>query len=289
MAKSSSLATSAVYAALRTRHRAGVALTDPASPIDIAERIGVSVSFMRTPSMEGMFVRAPHPQIILSSLRPPGRINFTCAHELGHHWFGHAAHVDATSEDEPLLLANASDEYQANAFASSLLMPKTAVQHGFVSRGVDAQGASPRQFLAIAHWLGVGYTTLVHHAYRNLGIIDAEVAPQLLRQTPREIVQGELDKPLTGAVVVVDRAWRGSAIDLQVGDVAIVDGDLESSGECVQLRPLGSARTAVEAVRPGTGHLDGGAGWSAYVRVRRFQFEGRSIFRHLEEEADGDG
>jgi len=270
------------------RYRAGVALTDPASPIDIAERIGVSVWFLRTPSMEGMFLQTPHPQILLSALRPLGRINFTCAHELGHHWFKHVAHVDLNADEEPLLLANTEDEFQANAFATSLLMPKTAVQHGFVKRTANPANASPRQFLAIAHWLGVGYTTLVHYANINLSLISDAQASALLRHKPKKIVEHELDTPSTGAVVVVDRAWRTRAIDMQVGDVAIVDGQLEFSGECVHLRHKTAKHTLVQAIRPGTGHLDGGAGWSAYVRVRPFQFEGRSIFRHLEEEADAD-
>lgn len=282
-------ARSAAYAALRLRYRAGIALTDPASPIDIAEKVGIQVWFLKAPSMEGMFVQAPDPQILLSSLRPAGRINFTCAHELGHHWFGHGAHVDLETHDEGLLTADAEDEFQANSFASALLMPKTTVQHGFVKRKTSPTEASPRQILAVAHWLGVGYTTLIHHLQKTLHLVGDDRAVELLKKQPRRIIERELDRAVDGSVFIVDRAWVAKPIDLQVGDVAIVEGNVETTGSCVRIRAALDTATLVEAVNPGTGHVDGGAGWSTYIRVRRFEFEGRSIFRHLEEEANGDG
>lgn len=284
---SSQLGRSAAYAALRVRHRAGIALTDPADPVDIAESIGVQVWYRRLPSMEGMFIQTPAPQILLSSLRPAGRTNFTCAHELGHHWFGHAAHVDARVDGSPLLLADNEDEFQANAFATSLLMPKTTTQHGFVRCGTTPNDATPRQVLAVAHWLGVGYSTLVHHLHRNLGLLDDGCAALLLKKQPKGIVGDELGGA-TGGFVVVDRFWRARPIDLQVGDVAIVEGHVAVTGACVSISSTSGDRALVQAECPGTGHLNGGAGWSSYVRVRRLEFEGRSIFKHLEDEADAE-
>ena len=75
-------------------------------------------------------------------------------------------HVDVETGGEPLLLADSEDEYQANALASSLLMPKTTVQHGFVRRSVNPGSVSPRQILAVAHWLGVGFSTRLHAPWR---------------------------------------------------------------------------------------------------------------------------
>lgn len=283
------LARSAASAALKLRHRGGIALTDPASPIDIAEKIGVQVQFLRTKSMEGMFVESPEPQILLSTMRPTGRINFTCAHELGHRWFGHTAHVDVQSGHSPLLLADSEDEFQANAFASSLLMPKTTVQHGFVRRSTSPSTATPRQILAVAHWLGVGYSTLVHHLQRSLRLIDAGPAKALLTLQPKQILRPEINRDITGSAFVVDRAWTNKALDMEVGDVAIVEGAASVNGACVSVVEREENRTLVKAIAPGTGHIDGGAGWSTYVRIRRYQFEGRSIFRHMEEEPDADG
>jgi len=74
-------------------------------------------------------------------------------------------------------------------------------------------------------------------------------------------------------------------VDIEVGDVVVLDPPISASGACVRIEELGS-RVIVVAVKPGTGHLDGGVGWATYVRVRRSRFEGRSIFRHLEEADD---
>lgn len=236
--------------------------------------------------MEGMFVQLPEPQIVLSSLRPLGRIHFTCAHELGHHWFGHSTHVDLEASDKPLLLADSGDEYQANAFASSMLMPKTAVQHGFVRRETNPAEASPRTMLAVAHWLGVGYTTLALHLERNLRLISQQRSNSLRKKTPKQIVASEVPGGHSGSTFVVDRAWTRRALDMQVGDLAIVDGEVAVSGSCVTTEATDTGTTLVHAAAPGAGHLNGGKGWSLDVRVSRHQFEGRSVFRHLEESPD---
>lgn len=286
MSDRQNLAQKAVMEALRVRQRVGLGLTDPANPIDIAEKLGVQVWFEKIPSGEGVLIRAPHPLILLSSLRPSGRIAFTCAHELGHHRFNHAGHVDLV-DDEPLLRENSDDEYQANQFAAYLLMPKTTVQHGFTERGVQPETASPRVVLAVAHWLGVGYATLVYHLQYNLRLLTHSRAQALLKLTPKEIVGDVAGERRSGAAAfLVDRVWRGRAIDMEVGDVLILDAPVVTAGECIGVEISDQLRSIVRAVRPGMGHIDGGDGWGTYVRVRRARFEGRSIFRHLEEVAD---
>lgn len=281
------LASKAAAEALRVRLRAGLGLTDPASPIDIVERLGVQVWFQQLPSAEGMLIRAPHPVILLSSLRPAGRIGFTCAHELGHFWFEHPGQVDVV-DDGPVLKEESDDEYQANMFAAYLLMPKTLVQNGFVRRGTTPESAAPLSVLAIAHWLGVGYSTLVHHLRFNLNLISDSRRLELLRHSPKDLVGPLLGqhRSTTKAAVVVDREWRARPVDIEVGDVIILDHPAAASGTCLGLEPLQSGKSLVVGVRPGTGHLESGSGWSTYVRVRRSHFEGRSIFRHLEEPED---
>lgn len=282
-------ARSATSAALKLRYRGGVALTAPASPIDLAEQIGLRVQFLNVRSMEGMLVSEPEPTIVLSSARPMGRINFTCAHELGHHWFGHdGPHVDGRS-DEPLLVSNEADELQANAFAAALLMPKTTVQTGFARRKVRPAEASPLEVLAVAHWLGVGYTTLVHHLHNGLRLLGAERAAQLKKELPKELLKPRIPIDFPGYAFLVDRSWFGRALDLEVGDVAVLSGGIELSGEALTVAVTNAESTVVSAVAPGIAHVDGGMGWSFYVRVRRRRFAGRSIFRHLEEEVEEGG
>lgn len=279
-------AVKAASEALRVRQRVGLALTDPASAIDIAEKLGIQVWFRALPSVEGVLIRAPHPVILLSSLRPAGRISFTCAHELAHYWLNHAGHIDVL-DDNPVLREDNEDEYQANMFAAYLLMPKTTVQLGFAQREAKPDSALPLTVLAIATWLGVGYTTLVHHLRFNLGLITEERAKALLRRGPKDIVGNLAGERAPGtAAFVVDRAWRARAVDIEVGDIVVLDAPIIASGGCIRLEGGEGSRVRVVAVQPGTGHLDGGGGWATNVRVRRSRFEGRSIFRHLEEADD---
>src|SRR5687768_16101242 len=75
---------------------------DPFGPIDpylVAVQLGIKVVFLDT-SMEGFYFKQPTPRILLSSLRPVPRRAFTCAHEIGHHWFGHGSTIDQLQEDE---------------------------------------------------------------------------------------------------------------------------------------------------------------------------------------------
>jgi Zn-dependent peptidase ImmA (M78 family) len=88
------LAQAAMVRALQMRARAGYPLRDPVCVYALAERLGIEVRFLDIPSMEGIYRGPKHPTIILSSLRPPGRQAYNCAHELGHHDLGHGAQFD---------------------------------------------------------------------------------------------------------------------------------------------------------------------------------------------------
>jgi hypothetical protein len=68
----------------------------PADPYAAAESFRLRVTFSAT-SMEGFYFKPAN--ILVSSLRPVGRRAFTCAHELGHHWFGHGSTIDQLQED----------------------------------------------------------------------------------------------------------------------------------------------------------------------------------------------
>ena len=96
---------------------------------------------------------------IVSSLRPPGRQAFTCAHEFGHHVYGHGDQFDELVEDRRQARRYDSKEFEADCFASALLMPKTAVLKGLAARGWNARNLSPERAYRLASWLGVGYLT----------------------------------------------------------------------------------------------------------------------------------
>lgn len=280
------LCSNAATAALRLRLRAGVTLTQPVNPIDLAERMGVEVWFKRLPSLEGMLIIDEQPVVLLSSLRPPGRVMFTCAHELGHLTFGHEGHLDLMGSSEGMSESDDEKEFMADAFAGYLLMPKTLVQFAFSQRSINPITAKPLDVLNVAQWLGVGYTTLVHHLRWNLSLIHQEQHQYLLTYTPAQIREEQRLSIPEVPDLLADRHWQSRTIDLTVGQSILLDGVASLSGSCVRYSSHSDGAAIVNAIAPGMGHIESESGWAAYVRVQRMRYEGRSIFRFQEEVED---
>ena len=84
----------------------------------------------------------------------------------------------------------------------------------------------------------------------------------------------------------VDQHWTGRAIDVEIADLVFVQGRPTIEGDCLaQVQEMRDGRL-FRARQPGIGKFCDGDGWSAFVRVSRRAFVGRSIFRHLEEGDD---
>jgi hypothetical protein len=128
------LALRAASAALRLRQKMQIAPDQPCSVFDLAAEIGVEVRLAALPSAEGIYSPGK-PVIIVSSLRPPGRQAYTCAHEIGHHVYGHGEQFDELVEERGKNRKHDPKEFEADCFASSLLMPKTALLKGLAARG----------------------------------------------------------------------------------------------------------------------------------------------------------
>ena len=149
------IARKATAEALRTRLRAGYGLDTPICAYDLEGCLGIEVRFFDLPSLEGMYYNSPKPHIILSSLRPPGRRAFTCAHELGHHSRGDGTCLDEMVEQWTGPRFDPT-EFFADCFAGALLMPKTAVERAFSLRQWGISECTPDQVYAIANYFGVG-------------------------------------------------------------------------------------------------------------------------------------
>lgn len=102
--------------------------------------------------------------------------------------------------------------------------------------------------------------------------------------TPKRLREELLGRVVPGELVIVDRHWRHRAIDLSIGGHVALPSGASVEGETliyVERRPVGDI---YQAVRTGRGRVeDQTTGVAAYVRVSRFQYEGRAMFRHLEE------
>lgn len=161
MIRNVELAREALRMALRLRRSAGSDASSPICVFDSAARRGTKVKFAAIGSMEGMYVQAAKPVIIVPSQRPPGRQAFACAHEMGHHQFGHGSHIDEWLSDGAPHRGSDAKERIADLFAAQLLMPKAAVLRAFRRRGCDVVTPRPEQVFTVAGQLGVGYLTLI--------------------------------------------------------------------------------------------------------------------------------
>ena len=252
------LARMATRAALQTRRSLSISRDQPVNAFDLAERLGVEVRFLDTPSLEGMFSRAPHPIIVLPSTkhRPRGRLAFTCAHELGHSVLGHGERVDKLLE-QPRERHN-PEEYAADVFAGSLLMPRAAVQAACARRELTVETATPEQLFAISCELGVGYATLVKHVGYGLQMATDLWMNSMLKTGPKAIRRELLDRECSEPLVVLDQAFSASIVDAEVGELLassapLIDG--ADTGASTLVEDMGfqtrEAMYVYRAVRPG--------------------------------------
>lgn len=279
------IARQATVAALRTRREVGYGLDHAICVYDLAEKLGVEVRFLNLPSMEGMYLSASDPIIIISSLRPPGRRAFTCAHELGHHKWGEGMEFDEILEqwDKPRLDPK---EFKADCFAGALLMPMMAVSRAFAVRGWCMENCTPAQVFSLAGYFGVGYTTLIHHMRSALQVLPGRHAQALLKVGPRKAQSQLLGLQTQHKVVDVDAHWASKAVDVEVGDLILTRGGAQSEGACIEPWSHVEHGRLFRAARPGIGRLVASSSCPAFVRVSRRDYVGRSLYRHWEEADD---
>ncbi len=279
------LALQAMKGALRARRGLQVGSTEPMSVYDAARRLNLEVRFVDVPTLEGMYVGGPRPTILITSHRSSGRQAMTCAHEIGHHEFGHGSRIDEYLASEKVESTTA-EEFLANTFAANFLMTRGAVAQAFLARGISATDPQPDQVYSVANWLGVGYAALIYHVRSALRMIPRPAADRLLKVTPKEIRRQIADRfglpASSGGLIVVDKEWKGRPIDAQVGDVLVVPEGAQFGDSCGILRDR-----ALEVVSPGIGRVFQPAlDWAAYVRVSRRGYTGLAEYRHLEEADD---
>ncbi|MEX0803600.1 MAG: ImmA/IrrE family metallo-endopeptidase [Candidatus Binatia bacterium] len=227
-----SLGRIAMRSALQLRRMLSIPREGPVNVYDIATALGIEVRFVDIPSLEGMFYREPNPKILLPSWqhRPKGRIAYSCAHEMGHCQLGHGTQVDRYIERPRDQSPKPDEEFAADVFAASLMMPRQAVLSLFSRRGWDILRANPTQLFIIAGELDVGYTTLLRHLRYGLEIVDdgwlttrINIAPKAIRQE----LSGNQDAP---RIIVVDEHWSDVTIDVEVGDEIIIPSHLPVNG-----------------------------------------------------------
>lgn len=279
------LTTRGMQAAVAARVKAGRDQKSPICVYSICESNGVTVRFNDI-SMEGMYDRVPVPRIHVSALRPVARRNFTCAHELGHHLFGHGSTIDELRLDDAGE-EKAPDEVLADAFASFLLMPTLGIRDAFNRRSLKPEQATPLELYAIACNFGVGQATLVNHLTYSIGAISSRRRDALGKVTPKAIRTALLGEEVPENLTYVDEFWSSATLDAEQG--ALLHLPRRAVFDTQFLLPVKTTANGVvmRAVRTGITRVAiPGTEWAVYVRIAKHRYVGLAKYRHLEDSGD---
>ncbi len=275
------LAQRALRAAVEVRQKLRIERSKPLCPLDVAEALGLRVQVEEIGSFEGIYAKETA-TVLLSSARPPGRRNFTCGHEIGHWYFKHGDRIDALNFDHDDI--DKPEERLVNLFSSFLLMPQRAIERAFGARRILPTTCDPIGIYAVANQLGVGYETLTNHLCWTTRAISPTRLKHLNSTTPKLIKANILAEAFADHLILAHQGWQHAAIDLQVGDLAVVPEGIVADGGNFQLAGRCSRGPIIRAVAPGVGRIATPQDdWSAYVRVSRKNFRGWAKFRHFSE------
>jgi len=278
------LAIEAMQAAVATRAKAKL---DQASPIciyQLCETLGVRVRFNNI-NMEGMYQRGHPARIHLSARRPLPRRAYNCAHELGHHIFGHGSSIDELREDAKARPWEDPREFLADAFAGFMLMPIIGLRGAFSVRGWTPEAATPEQIFMIACEFGVGYATLLTHLTSGLEILSRGRAAALGRVTPKALRMDILGTMTPEPLFVADRHRTAPTLDTEVKSLLLLPFDTEVASPALAHEGDLATGRLFRAVKPGIVQATADT-WSVFVRVAPKTYIGLARYRHLEQDPD---
>lgn len=275
-----------LQASLNARKLAGADLKSPICIYGICEAHGVTVRFNDI-NMEGMYDRSPRPRIHISALRPLARRAFTCAHELGHHVFGHGSTIDELRDDHLRNSSRPPEEIMADSFAAFTLMPTLGLREAFVRRKLDPNQASAEELYAIACNFGVGQATLVNHLAYSIGMITHARRDVLGQITPKMIRTQLLGEVVTEQLTVADTHWNSATLDAEQGSLLLLPtGVVVDTAMLMPERNLPGGRV-FRAIKSGITRVAiPGASWATYVRIAPLRYVGLARYRHLEDDID---
>lgn len=281
-----SLVMKGMQMSMSVRTKARLDLKSPTCIYSLCEALGVVVRFNDI-NMEGMYDQKPKPRIHVSALRPLARRNFTCAHELGHHLFGHGSTIDELQDEQSKHSNRPPNEVLADAFASFVLMPTLGLREAFTRRGLDPNTASASDIYAIACNFGVGQATLVNHMAYSIDMITPFQRATLGRITPKMIRTELLGETVSEPLTVADQYWNSPTLDAEEGALLLLPtGVVVDTSILMPERDLAKGRL-FRALKPGiTRVVIPGTSWATYVRIARSQYIGLARYRHLEDSTD---
>ncbi len=276
----------AMQASIAARLKAGIDLKIPTCIYGLCDAHGVVVRFNDI-NMEGMYDRHPKPRIHVSALRPLARRAFTCAHELGHHIFGHGSTIDELRDDASNSAYRPPNEVIADAFAAFVLMPTLGLREAFQKRGLDPNKATAMDMYAVACNFGVGQSTLVNHLAHGIGMINPVQRGLLGRITPKMIRTELLGEAVPESLTLADQHWNSPTLDAEEGALLLLPpGVVVDTGVLMPERDLPSGRLFRAMKSAITRVVIPGTTWATFVRIAPRQYVGLAHYRHLEDTKD---
>lgn len=155
---------SAAVLASEVHAELGIDLDEPVDVFQAIKDAGIVLAFAPLGNASGFYFGASQRKgVLLHSGHPRTRQRYTASHELGHHYFGHAAEVDGDLE-----VALGKDrsqwpphEKEAEAFAAWFLMPRRLMRRGLAELGLK-RAASPLDVYSLSLWLGTSYVATAY-------------------------------------------------------------------------------------------------------------------------------
>jgi Zn-dependent peptidase ImmA (M78 family) len=280
------LATKAMQAASATRAKAKLDQHGPICIYGLCELLGVTVRFNNI-NMEGMYQRGSQPRIHLSSCRPLPRRAYNCAHELGHHIFGHGSSIDELREDARKNPWEDPKEFLADTFAGFILMPIMGLRRAFAARAWTPETATAAQMFTVACDFSVGYGTLLTHLSAGVNMISRARASTLQRVTPKALRAHFLGALTPEPLIVADCHRVGPTLDAEVKTLLLLPPGTETTGASVAYERDLAVGRLFRAVCPGIVQASAGSGtWTTFIRIAPEAYVGLAQYRHLEDDPD---
>lgn len=275
----------AIKSSTKVRNRLGLNLFEPLNIYDTCTENGVTVRIVNI-NMEGIYVKADkqnRPTILLSNDRPITRRVFTCAHEYGHHFFGHGSKIDTLDYTSKYTSVQDQEELLVNAFAGSLLMPIAGVQSEFIKRKWNPNTSSPINFYTISSYFGVGYQTLIYHCKVNK-IISYNKMQSLLKYTPAKIFKEVFSSDYENSHFKhFDNFSQPTIVDIEVSNYLILPHEaLVNSDYLIAIKKT-TCGTIYSANKVGVSEVaSSNFSKNITIRIESKNYVGLSEYRHLE-------
>ncbi|WP_412468854.1 ImmA/IrrE family metallo-endopeptidase [Pedobacter sp. KLB.chiD] len=261
----------------------------PVNVFDICQSLDLTVRFIDI-NMEGMYISqssGKHPTVLISSKRPMARRVYTCAHELGHHVFGHGSRMDILADHTSGSGIYNNDEWLADTFAGLLLMPIASIIGEFNCRNWKPETASQMDYYIISSFFGVGFQTLVSHCKIHR-IVSEHRAAELLKTSPAKLLAGIKGlRILPAPFKVIDGISAPSIIDLETSNYIFLPEDVKVEGNHIQELCSSSLGKVFMANKPGVLRISSDRlGFGSFLRIQNMGYVGLSENRHLENDID---